>query len=162
MLMAISVVPVLCYCLNSASSENIYYACYCCMCKLIFVHLYYCLYTERLCSIPGQIYKKCGTACPPTCRRPNPRICILRCEIGCQCVRGLVLDEVNKKCVHESQCPPRKCEYMHVPVVLLCCVCMDAVVKLTCCATVCSRFGLPIVHHACTLILFDNTWPPSL
>ena len=34
------------------------------------------------CQAQGRIYKTCGTACPPTCDQPGPRICTR------QCVRG--------------------------------------------------------------------------
>ena len=30
----------------------------------------------------GSIFKKCGTACPPTCNQPTPSICLEQCEKG--------------------------------------------------------------------------------
>ena len=56
------------------------------------------------CDIEGQKFTSCGTACPPTCSNPDPRICTLQCVIGCQCPQGTVLDEEQNKCVTKDQC----------------------------------------------------------
>ena len=54
---------------------------------------------------------ECGTACPPTCKNPNP-YCTRQCVAGCQCPHGTVLDESTDRCVAEQECP-RKCEEPH-------------------------------------------------
>ena len=51
----------------------------------------------------GQVYKECGSACPPTCDQ-TPRGCTLQCVAGCFCSDGLVLHD--GKCIPTSQCPP--------------------------------------------------------
>ena len=56
------------------------------------------------CDIEGQKFTSCGTACPPTCSNPDPRICTLQCVIGCQCPQGTVLDEEQNKCVAKDLC----------------------------------------------------------
>ena len=38
----------------------------------------------RECS-DGKVYSSCGTACPPTCKDPNPLICDAECVEGCFC-----------------------------------------------------------------------------
>ena len=57
------------------------------------------------CEVEGQTYIKCGTACPPTCSKPEPVKCTRQCVPGCQCPRGTVLDEDNKRCVRPQFCP---------------------------------------------------------
>uniref|UniRef100_A0A5S6QQ94 TIL domain-containing protein n=1 Tax=Trichuris muris TaxID=70415 RepID=A0A5S6QQ94_TRIMR len=56
---------------------------------------------------PNQVYLRCGSACPSTCRsirRPaRPKICTLQCVRGCFCKRGYVLNDA-KQCI-----PKRKC-----------------------------------------------------
>ena len=42
------------------------------------------------CSIPGQVYTECGSACPPTCADLDPT-CTHQCVPGCQCPCGTVL-----------------------------------------------------------------------
>ena len=37
-----------------------------------------------MCENPDQVYMECGTACPPTCKNPNP-YCTRQCVAGCQC-----------------------------------------------------------------------------
>ncbi|CAI7993834.1 hypothetical protein GBAR_LOCUS1336 [Geodia barretti] len=56
---------------------------------------------ELPCSIPGQVYMRCGTACPPTCEKySKPRKCTKQCVRGCQCPRRTVL--------HQDQMHPSK------------------------------------------------------
>ena len=59
------------------------------------------------CPIKGQVYKECGSACPPTCGNPNP-ICTLQCQAGCMCPTGTVLDTTKNVCVSQAKCtcPP--------------------------------------------------------
>ena len=56
------------------------------------------------CAVEGQEFTLCGTACHPTCDAPNPESCTKQCIIGCQCPRGLILDEENNKCVMKKDC----------------------------------------------------------
>lgn len=69
----------------------------------------------------------CRNPCPATCRRPNPPICDpvsyeifiiiyqfithlyisllqIRCNAGCQCRRGFVLDQITNRCVRLRDC----------------------------------------------------------
>ena len=55
------------------------------------------------CTIEGQVYTTCGTACPSTCTH-QPYICTQQCVFGCQCPFGTVLDEVNNRCVKIEDC----------------------------------------------------------
>ena len=71
----------------------------------------YADYVGHMCENPDQVYMECGTACPPTCKNPNP-YCTRQCVAGCQCPRGTVLDESTDRCVAEQECP-RKCEQPH-------------------------------------------------
>ncbi|XP_039439707.1 zonadhesin-like [Culex pipiens pallens] len=56
---------------------------------------------------PQEVYRECGSACPPTCRNvlnPNLEIaCIDKCVAGCFCRDGLVRHH-NGKCVSPKQC----------------------------------------------------------
>ena len=55
------------------------------------------------CTIEGQVFTACGTACPPTCTN-QPLRCTLQCVAECQCPIGTVLDEVNNRCVEIQDC----------------------------------------------------------
>ena len=61
------------------------------------------IYIVPECSIEGQVYTTCGTACPPTCKY-DPSGCIQQCFVGCQCPHGTVLDEANNRCVKKEYC----------------------------------------------------------
>ena len=50
----------------------------------------------------GQVYKECGSACPPTCDQ-TPLLCTAQCVAGCFCREGTVLH--HEKCIPPSQCP---------------------------------------------------------
>ncbi|OJI87266.1 hypothetical protein ASPTUDRAFT_40424 [Aspergillus tubingensis CBS 134.48] len=50
----------------------------------------------------NQEYTECGTSCPATCSNPNPP-CRLECIIGCQCIRGYVLNDAYE-CVLPTDC----------------------------------------------------------
>ena len=56
---------------------------------------------EKKCSIPGQVYMRCGSACPPTCADPMP-VCTRQCVKGCQCPGGMVLEEDG--CILPENC----------------------------------------------------------
>ena len=51
------------------------------------------------CSIPGQVFMECGSACPAVCGKDQPMICTLQCVVGCQCPSGALLDKVAGRCV---------------------------------------------------------------
>ncbi|KAK2575924.1 hypothetical protein KPH14_007287 [Odynerus spinipes] len=52
---------------------------------------------------PNQVFDACKTACEPSCKNPNPRSCVLKCVIGCRCLRGYVEDD-NGNCVLLRNC----------------------------------------------------------
>ena len=54
------------------------------------------------CSIPGQVYMKCGSACPPSCAVPQALCIIDICIPGCQCPTGTVLSEDG--CIPLEEC----------------------------------------------------------
>ncbi|XP_065887926.1 matrilin-2-like isoform X3 [Dysidea avara] len=84
------------------------------------------------CAVEGQEFTLCGTACHPTCDAPNPESCTKQCIIGCQCPRGLILDEENNKCVMKKDCAcPVKGQ------IRIECA------PLTICAATCSNNGVP-------------------
>jgi hypothetical protein len=56
---------------------------------------------KKRCSIPGQVYRVCGSACPPTCDNPHP-ICTQQCVHGCQCPIGTVLS--GERCISLMKC----------------------------------------------------------
>ncbi|GFR05007.1 hypothetical protein TNCT_498982 [Trichonephila clavata] len=54
----------------------------------------------------NEVYKQCGSACPPTCsNRGENQICTLQCVAGCFCKDGLVRDDQGE-CVKPEECPP--------------------------------------------------------
>lgn len=61
------------------------------------------------CTIPGQVYSDCHSACPSTCDQPGALICPAVCVQGCACGRGTVFDKNQRKCVPQSKCS----EYMN-------------------------------------------------
>ena len=65
-----------------------------------------CIFIATSCSVEGQEYTECGTACPVTCQNLNPAPCAPDCVPGCQCPLGTVLDEQNNKCVDHCTIPP--------------------------------------------------------
>ena len=67
------------------------------------------VYLGTICPIEGQEYMECGTACPLTCKEQDPVPCSRQCVPGCQCPRGTVLDEENKRCVESHLCPVSPC-----------------------------------------------------
>ncbi|XP_011299071.1 chymotrypsin inhibitor [Fopius arisanus] len=44
--------------------------------------------SQRRCP-RNEIWRSCGSRCPPTCRRPSP-VCIAACRAGCFCRSGLI------------------------------------------------------------------------
>ena len=56
----------------------------------------------KKCSIPGQVFMECGSACPPTCEQPTFDICAFVCVRGCQCPSGTVLD--GDRCILPEDC----------------------------------------------------------
>ena len=55
------------------------------------------------CPVEGQLFTRCGSACPPNCTNPSP-ICTRQCVARCECPRGKVIDERKNKCVPVNQC----------------------------------------------------------
>ncbi|XP_077861636.1 uncharacterized protein LOC144342248, partial [Saccoglossus kowalevskii] len=52
----------------------------------------------------NQVYKTCGSTCPPTCDIPFPVAeCTQQCIEGCFCEEGLILD-VGNVCIPQSEC----------------------------------------------------------
>ncbi|XGW06094.1 hypothetical protein V3C99_016432 [Haemonchus contortus] len=47
-------------------------------------------------------FNECGSACEPTCRKPNPGVCTAQCIRECQCKKGFIRNDENL-CV--STCP---------------------------------------------------------
>lgn len=53
-------------------------------------------------------FKKCGSACAPTCANPKPpAICIKKCAVGCFCKEGFLRDHQGK-CVLQRECLPEE------------------------------------------------------
>ncbi|XP_015109674.1 inducible metalloproteinase inhibitor protein [Diachasma alloeum] len=62
--------------------------------------------TRRCTGGPYDRCTLCGSACPLSCDRPNPRICTLQCLVNvCECERGY-LRNAEGQCVQPDQCPP--------------------------------------------------------
>lgn len=56
------------------------------------------------CPVKGQVFTRCGLACPPNCTTPNP-ICTKQCVPRCECPKGTIINEATNKCVPEYRCP---------------------------------------------------------
>ncbi|CAB3230461.1 unnamed protein product [Arctia plantaginis] len=54
-------------------------------------------------------FLSCGTACPGTCKQPDPIVCELACSMGCFCKAGYVRDTASGQCVTLDKCPTVKC-----------------------------------------------------
>ncbi|XP_044138459.1 cysteine-rich venom protein 6-like [Bufo gargarizans] len=50
----------------------------------------------------GKVYTDCGSACPPTCKKPDTA-CIKICVQGCFCPEGTVLND-RGECVEKDKC----------------------------------------------------------
>ncbi|XP_037944076.1 chymotrypsin inhibitor-like [Teleopsis dalmanni] len=46
----------------------------------------------------------CGTACPPTCEKPQVELCTFQCIVGCRCKNGYILRNSTKECVLPEDC----------------------------------------------------------
>ncbi|XP_013390688.1 WAP four-disulfide core domain protein 8-like [Lingula anatina] len=56
-----------------------------------------------LCPVPRQVFRVCGSPCPPTCSNLNP-VCMMACSTGCECPRSApVLHE--GRCIAAEECP---------------------------------------------------------
>ncbi|XP_026480220.1 BMP-binding endothelial regulator protein-like [Ctenocephalides felis] len=62
--------------------------------------------SKIICPKKNQVYNKCGTGCPLTCRDWNKlaRNCHAMCFVGCQCAPGFFLDDKNE-CINPNLCP---------------------------------------------------------
>ncbi|XP_049875874.1 serine protease inhibitor swm-1-like [Pectinophora gossypiella] len=58
---------------------------------------------------PNEEFLSCGTACPLTCKQPEPLTCGLACSMGCFCKSGYVRDTANNQCVTLDKCPIEQC-----------------------------------------------------
>ncbi|CAG4942794.1 unnamed protein product [Parnassius apollo] len=67
-----------------------------------------CFENYQVCG-ENEEYKSCGSACPPTCSRPEPEACILVCREGCFCKTGYYRDESTNRCVKRDQCSENRC-----------------------------------------------------
>lgn len=56
------------------------------------------------CSGNNEVYRACGSNCPPTCQKRGPRVCIDSCKPGCFCADGYLRDEKSGSCVDASSC----------------------------------------------------------
>ncbi|XP_013413857.1 putative Kunitz-type serine protease inhibitor [Lingula anatina] len=58
---------------------------------------------DSSCPVPRQVFRLCGSPCPPTCSNPNP-VCMMVCTLGCECPRSApVLHE--GRCIAAEECP---------------------------------------------------------
>ncbi|XP_078032930.1 chymotrypsin inhibitor-like [Augochlora pura] len=48
-------------------------------------------------------FNSCGTACEPSCSRPEPQMCTMQCVIGCQCKEGFLRNSAGS-CVSPQSC----------------------------------------------------------
>ena len=54
----------------------------------------------------NEVWKECGSACPPTCQDPAfPFACLAVCVPECQCQDGYVRDKTSGDCVLKENCP---------------------------------------------------------
>ena len=65
------------------------------------------------CPVEGQLFTRCGSACPPNCTNPSP-ICTRQCVARCECPRGKVIDERKNKCVAVNQCTGEVCGMVEI------------------------------------------------
>ena len=70
--------------------------CFVCVCVCV------CVCVE--CTVGGQVYTECGSACDATCDAPVS-FCTLACVAKCQCPIGQVVDAKSNKCVKQADCP---------------------------------------------------------
>lgn len=62
---------------------------------------------SETCRIPGEVFERCSSNCPPTCDQPVSS-CDSPCVPSCQCDVGLIYGNSSKLiCVRPSQCPSR-------------------------------------------------------
>ncbi|KAK9307635.1 hypothetical protein QLX08_002057 [Tetragonisca angustula] len=52
---------------------------------------------------PNEVWNDCGTACPPSCKDPNPEVCTLQCVQGCECAPNYLRNDQDK-CVLQRNC----------------------------------------------------------
>ncbi|XP_078059946.1 SCO-spondin-like [Mustelus asterias] len=53
--------------------------------------------------VEGSVYERCGPPCPRSC--DDISRCVWRCEPGCYCTNGLVLNVNGTSCVEKADCP---------------------------------------------------------
>ncbi|CAO1396965.1 unnamed protein product [Diamesa tonsa] len=61
------------------------------------------------CKDPNASFKSCGSACEPTCDKPNPLICTMNCVSGCFCNAGYMKDSTGV-CIPIEKCPKPSCK----------------------------------------------------
>ena len=60
---------------------------------------------EARCYCPANsVYSGCSSACPETCQRGRPQVCVQVCRAGCTCRSGYVIDEYSGQCVPRNYC----------------------------------------------------------
>lgn len=64
---------------------------------------------------PNEIFRSCGSVCPPTCENPHPSpFCSTDCVVGCFCQEGY-LRNAKGECVLEANCDNQKRMIAEVP-----------------------------------------------
>ena len=61
------------------------------------------------CKDPNSSFISCGSACEPTCDKPNPLICTMNCVSGCFCNTGYIKDSTGF-CIPIEKCPIPSCK----------------------------------------------------
>ncbi|XP_017791822.1 PREDICTED: chymotrypsin inhibitor-like [Habropoda laboriosa] len=52
---------------------------------------------------PNEEFKSCGSPCVDTCQKKASPVCVLRCQVGCQCKPGFVRNN-DHQCVLTRDC----------------------------------------------------------
>jgi len=58
----------------------------------------------------NQEFNNCGTTCPKICGQPEPFLCTMQCEVGCQCPWGWWQKEDGTCVEHKEECFALECQ----------------------------------------------------